>query len=96
MTGDAKDVRGGKVKRLGQRERERERRIGISVHMYEIVKIRCRVGSQICTLVFVCVSVPTPKSVLLYSQVSRVSPGLHLILHVFLFDSPSSYLCSSY
>ena len=80
MTGDAKDVRGGKVKRLGQRER-----VGISVHMYEIVKIRCRVGSQICTLVFVCVSVPTPKSVLLYSQVSRVSPGLHLILHVFFF-----------
>ena len=51
MTGDAKDVRGGKVKRLGKRERES---IGISVHMYDIVTIRCRVGRQICTPVFVC------------------------------------------
>ena len=41
----------GSLKGEGKKRKRERERVGISVHMYEIVKIRCRVGSQICTLV---------------------------------------------
>ncbi|KAM4133453.1 hypothetical protein ACJW30_01G329900 [Castanea mollissima] len=82
-----------------ERGREREREWRISVHMYEIVKIRCRVGSQICSLGYLCVSVPSPNpgtslssSGCVHTAEKRDNKFRHLFTSLTCAPSTSSFL----